>query len=108
MASIRKHGDGWQARVRRNGFPVEIKTFPTKLGAEQWARTIESKMDGGQFVSHGKSEKTTFGDVIRRYMTEITPEKRGCLEETMPIRSAQVESSVHGRICACWALDGQS
>jgi integrase len=83
MASIRKHGDAWQVRIRRKGFPVEIKTFSTKVGAEQWARTVESKMDGGQFASNGKAEKTTFGDVIRRYMSEITPGKRGCLEETI-------------------------
>ncbi len=34
MASIRKHGRSWQVRVRRHGFPIEIKTFSSKAEAE--------------------------------------------------------------------------
>ena len=66
MASIRKHGKSWQALVRRKGFPREMKTFPTKLEAERWARSIEPSMDRGQFTSLAEAEKTTFGDLIRR------------------------------------------
>lgn len=87
MASIRKHGDAWQARIRRNGFPIEIKTFSVKLDAEQWARAIESKMDNGLFVNRDKAEQNTFGDVILRYMTAVTPGKRGCLEETIRLNA---------------------
>lgn len=82
MASIRKHGDGWQARVRRNGYPIEVRTFASKIDADQWARTIEADMGRGQFVSREKAEKTTFGDVIRKYMAAVTPFKKGCVEET--------------------------
>lgn len=81
MASIRKRGDGWQVRVRQRGYPDEVKTFPTKSEAESWARSIEVKMDRGQFVSRSESEQTTFGDVVRRYMETVTPCKRGKKEE---------------------------
>ena len=83
MATCRKRGNGWQVRVRRLGYPDEVKTLPTKLDAEQWARLVESDMDRGPFVSRNIAEQTSFGDVMRRYMKEITPGKRGCLEETI-------------------------
>ena len=87
MATIRKRANAWQARVRRNGYPDEVKTLPTKSEAEQWARAIESKMDRGEFVNREKSEQNTFGDVIRRYMKAVTPGKRGCLEETIRLNA---------------------
>ncbi|BAL23954.1 site-specific integrase [Azoarcus sp. KH32C] len=83
MATLRKHGRGWQARVRRRGYPDEVKTFPSKAEAERWARAIEGEMDRGEFVSRVEAEKTTFGEVIQRYMKTITPKKRGCTEETI-------------------------
>lgn len=83
MATFRKRGNGWQVRVRRSGYPDEVKTLSTKFDAEQWARTVESDMDRGPFVSRNIAEHTSFGDVIRRYMKEITPEKRGCIDETI-------------------------
>ena len=87
MASVRKHGKSWQAIVRRKGYPREIKTFPTKLEAEQWARTVESDMDRGQFVSRTVADQTLFGDVIRRYLEGITPTKRGHAQEVIRLNS---------------------
>jgi integrase len=83
MASIRKRGDTWQARVRRSGYPDEVKSFLTKADAERWARSIESDMERGQFSSRSTAEQTTFGDIIRRYMRDVTPGKRGAKEETI-------------------------
>jgi len=82
MASFRKQGSNWQARVRRRGYPAEVKTFTSKAEAERWARTIESGMDRGEFVSRSAAEQTTFGEIIQRYMIAVTPKKRGCFEET--------------------------
>jgi hypothetical protein len=45
MATIRMHGDKWQARVYKKGNKTEIKSFLTKRDAERWARQIESDMD---------------------------------------------------------------
>jgi hypothetical protein len=37
MASFRKRGElQWQARVAREGFPPQVKTFNTKPEAEAW------------------------------------------------------------------------
>lgn len=83
MASIRKRGDVWQARVRRYGYPDEVKSFPNKADAEAWARSIESEMDRSQYVSRTEAEHTTFGEVIQRYLNAVTVTKRGCKEETI-------------------------
>lgn len=87
MANIRKLGQNWQARVRRRGFPDETKSFPTKAEAERWARSIEGEMDRGEFVSRTEAEQTTFGEIIQRYMESITPQKRGCVEETIRLKA---------------------
>ncbi|MFA7495903.1 MAG: hypothetical protein WCY67_06280, partial [Acidithiobacillus sp.] len=36
---------GWQAKVRRKGYPTQSKVFRIKREAEAWARSIESEMD---------------------------------------------------------------
>ena len=87
MATIRKHGNSWQVRVRRHGYPQQVKSFTTKAEAEMWGRTIEAEMDRGLFVSRTEAEQTSFGDVMRRYMDNITPGKRGCAEETIRLRA---------------------
>ena len=87
MATFRKHGRGWQARVRRGGYPDEVKTFPSKADAERWARAIEGDMDRGEFVSRTEAEQTTFGEIIQRYIETITPKKRGHVEETVRLKA---------------------
>lgn len=81
MASIRKRGNTWQARIRRFGNPDEVKSFISKAEAERWARSIEAEMESGPFASRSTAEKTLFGDVIKRYMQAVTPCKRGAAEE---------------------------
>lgn len=87
MASIRKRGNRWQARILRTGYPNEIKTFSTKAEAEVWARQIESKMDQCQFISRSFAEQTTFGQIIQRYIETVTPSKRGRVEETTRLKA---------------------
>ena len=42
---------GWRSRIRRRGYPDITKTFETKADAEKWARSIETEIDKGKFVS---------------------------------------------------------
>jgi integrase len=87
MATFRKHGRSWQARVRRRGYPDEVKSFPSKAEAERWARAIEGEMDRGEFVSRTETEQTTFGEIIQRYMDAITPKKRGYVAEAFRLKA---------------------
>jgi integrase len=87
MASFREHGNGWQGRIRRRGYPDIVKTFQTKADAEKWARSVESEIDKGQFVSINEAQRTTLGDVIARYLVEVTPTMKGSAEDTIRLKA---------------------
>ena len=73
MASIRNRNGVWQSRVIRKGFPTTSKSFNTRQDAERWARQVEAQMDQGKFVSLRLDERTTLGELVTRYMAEVTP-----------------------------------
>jgi integrase len=76
MATISKRASGWFVQIRRKGYEPEYKTLPTKEAAERWARERDSLIDqGGQPVSRKDLRTTTLGDLIRRYVKEVTPSK---------------------------------
>ena len=62
MATINSRSDqdgnviGWQAIVRKRGFPSQTRTFRTKRDAERWAREAETDMERGVFVSRKEGE----------------------------------------------------
>ena len=88
MASFRKRGPyQWQAQVRKKGYPLQTKTFETKAAAEAWARATEHEMDQGVFLSKVEAESTTLGELLERYLAEITPTKKGAASESVRIRA---------------------
>lgn len=87
MASFRQHGSGWQVRIRRQGYPDHTKSFETKVDAEKWARALESEIDKGQFVNVSEAQRTTLGDVIARYLAEVTPTMKGAAEDTIRLKA---------------------
>ena len=50
MASFRQHGNSWQSRVRRKGYPDITKSFNTRQEAERWARSVETALDRGTYI----------------------------------------------------------
>ena len=80
MASIRFRIKKWQCRIQRQGFPVLSKAFDTKEDAQRWARGIERLMDLGEYTP-AETTTTTLADLIDRYKQEVTPSKRGALQE---------------------------
>ena len=87
MASFRQHGNGWQGRIRRRGYPDITKTFETKADAEKWARSVESEIDKGQFVNVNEAQRTTLGDAIARYLVDVTPTMKGAAEDTIRLKA---------------------
>ena len=87
MASYRQRNGKWQARVLRDGYPNQTKTFTTKADAEKWARALESEIDKGQFVNVSEAQRTTLGDVIARYLAEVTPSMKGASEDTIRLKA---------------------
>lgn len=82
MATFTKRGQyQWQAKIRRDGHKQLSKTFNTRAEAEAWARQAENEMDRGIFVSRAEAESTTLADALERYGREVTPQKKGALQE---------------------------
>jgi integrase len=81
MASFRFHGNRWQARVRRAGYPVQTRSFLTKADAERWARTVEVQIDRGTYETPTIAQQVSLGDLIDRYMREVTPRMKGAKED---------------------------
>lgn len=87
MPSFRQHGNGWQGRIRRQGYPDITKTFETKADAEKWARALESEIDKGLFASINEAQRNTLGDLIARYLAEVTPTMKGASEDTIRLKA---------------------
>lgn len=87
MASIRQRSGKWQARVIRLGFPSETRSFDTQGDAQRWARGIEAAMDSGKHKFPAKANALLLRDVLRRYMVEVSPAKRGHLDEVIRIKA---------------------
>jgi integrase len=79
MASVRKHGDKWQARVQRKGQPSLAKSFNNKADALKWARSVESQLDLG--VLAPKQIMPRLMTLVDRYVEEVTPLKKGESQE---------------------------
>lgn len=87
MANIRKHGNGYQARIRRRGWPEQTKTFQTKAAADRWVRQVEHEMDQGAYVAlTNEQQAVTLRTALERYELEITPSKRGAHQERKRIK----------------------
>ena len=86
MATIRKLRGRWQAQVRRRGMKPRCKSFDSKLEAEKWARDLESQVDRFGAAPDTKIlETTTLGQLLERYQREISPTKRGSVQEIQRI-----------------------
>jgi integrase len=66
----------WRVRVRRVvGAPLS-KSFKTKQAAQEWARSIEHKLDVGEHVPSSEARKRTLGDAIDRYLLVTLPNSK--------------------------------
>ena len=80
MGSIRKRNDRYQAQVRREGVKPVSKTFQSKKDALAWIRGIEARIDAGE-VNITTPKLLTLRDLLNRYSQEVTPLKKGQLQE---------------------------
>lgn len=86
MATIRKLRGRWQAQVRRRGMKPRCKSFDSKVEAEKWARDLEAQVDRfGAAPDTKVLESTTLGQLLERYQREISPTKRGSVQEIQRI-----------------------
>ncbi len=78
MATIRQKGAGqWHVQVRKKGFPPQTKTCRTEQEAIAWATVTEADMIRGVHVDRSPAERETLGDIIDRYIKDVTLKRPG-------------------------------
>jgi len=88
MATIKPHGEGWQAIVRKKYKKPVYRTFPKKAMAIEWARKIEEDMARGAYVDSRAASKVLMGALFERYEREIlsTKAETSRKREAVPLR----------------------
>lgn len=89
MATFVRRGDSWQAKIRRDGYPEQSKTFKTKGDAEEWARAEEREMDRGAWRDRSAADSTTLFSLLDRYLKDVAPSKKGADVEKLRIATLQ-------------------
>jgi hypothetical protein len=82
MATLRQRKERWQARVQRRGFENITKSFILKSDAIQWARSVEIEIDRGTFLNNHLARKTSFAEIIQRYVKEVAPQLKSFYGDT--------------------------
>src|SRR4051812_46351037 len=82
MASFRRRGGRWQARIQRRGHPDQTRTFQTRADAVLWSRAVERALDTGD-LGLAKAPLGTLGTLLERYRMEVSPTKRGGTQEVI-------------------------
>jgi hypothetical protein len=77
---------GWQVKVRKRGYPAQVRTFDKKTEAQAWATVIESEMVSGVHVDRSKAERTTLGDAVNTYISDIAPSHKGGRDEILRLK----------------------
>ena len=89
VASIRQRGKKWHVEVYRLGIR-RGKSFDTKRAAAAWASVTEADItarhERGEYDKTGPGVRTV-RDMMDRYLTEVTPTKRGARNETARLRA---------------------
>ena len=76
VATITKRKNGWSVQIRRKGYAQQTRTLATKVEAQAWARQQEVRVDRALApINLTVLKGTTLGDVLRRYLLEVTPFK---------------------------------
>jgi len=88
MATFRKRNGKWQVQIRRSDHPPLSRSFISKEDARIWSRDIESRIDRGEnLIWQAYSKVNTFGDLITKYMIEVSPHKRSGKTELIVLKA---------------------
>jgi len=62
------------------------KSFSTKTEAARFVRLLESEIDRGVFVDRTEAQRSTLGELIDRYLAEVTPKKKSARSNAQCLR----------------------
>lgn len=84
MASVTPYKDGrFRAVVRRTGYKVRSKIFPTERQAKAWARALEAEMDRAQYMDPGEGMRRTVRSLMEKFRDEVSPGRKGAKWEAV-------------------------
>ncbi|MEV4780133.1 site-specific integrase [Burkholderia sp. LMU1-1-1.1] len=69
--------DAFLVRIREKGHPTFQQTFSSFAEAETALHRIQAERKNGLFADYTKSHRITFEDLLKRYMKEEGPRKKG-------------------------------
>jgi integrase len=99
MVTIEKRtgpkGVSYRVKIRRTGYPALTRSFESKTRAQQWARSIETKIDGDELIDTTEARTTTLVEALKRYRREVTPHKKGSRQEEPRIEAWKRASFAH-------------
>lgn len=105
MATIRKRGDKWQARIQIKGFDPIAKSFSSRTDAEAWGKINEAEMIRGTYIKRTDAERTTLHEALERYEQEVTPHKRGKETEAQRIKAWKANKLANRSLAALRSTD---
>ena len=76
----------WQARIRLTNYNPITKTFLRKTHALQWAKETEIQIEKVLLSSKYERTEDTLQEILKRYLSEITPNKKGYQVEEIRIK----------------------
>ena len=80
MATIQKrkylNKTSYQVRIRRLGIKTITKSLLTRTEAKRWSRSMETKLDRGDYSDYSTASKVTLGDLFKRYINEDKHKKK--------------------------------
>lgn len=91
---------GYQAKIRRDGYPSRSKTFARKADAEAWARAEEHEMDRGAWQDRSAADATTLYKLLERYAKDVVPTKKGREVEKLRIATIQRDKLARHKLSA--------
>lgn len=84
MATIRKRNGKYQVQIRLSGQKIS-KTFNHSKDAQKWGTFYENKINLGNELEV-LDKNLTLSDLINRYLSEVTPLKKGWHMESIRLR----------------------
>lgn len=98
MGTLQERPNGnWTGKIRRQGFPSLSQTFRHRSEAEAWIAEHEGEIDKRVAAAFDADKRRriaaecapqfrTFGDLMRRYMNEVSPHKDASGQEAIRMR----------------------
>ncbi|WP_250538244.1 MULTISPECIES: site-specific integrase [unclassified Caballeronia] len=115
MGTLQERPNGnWTGKIRRSGFPSLSQTFRHRFEAAAWVAEQEAALEkriaavraaghNKRIASEGDSRYLLFGDLMRRYLEEVSPQKDASGEEAIRMRGLLKHSIA---ACPVGALNG--